>query len=303
MKRLALALALALVAGCGRHAPKSAIAKGLSEVDDVKVDPDHVYWRGHDAVLRANKDGGDLHSILQAELTDFLVDGVAIYFTVERAGVVASLKLEGNALQQTVASKLDNPGRIAGDFVFLYVCNRDASGSVVKIPKTGGAPQVLADKQTEPQAIGVDDTFVYWGTSNGQISRVPKAGGTPQRLDADTSVVTDLSVDDEKVYWVSHFGPSTKVYAMPKAGGPKKELAAFDGDAPRLAQLGGLLFVSYEAGGKVHVASVKVDGSDKPKELGGFHGGSGGIAADPTSVFLGVRDPKGDDGWVIRLPR
>ena len=46
-----------------------------------------------------------------------------------------------------------------------------------------------------------------------------------------------------------------------------------------------------------------VDGSQKPKSVGGARGDSGGIAVDATHVFIGVPDPKGDDGWIVRLPR
>ena len=101
---LALASAIAL-AGCGRRAPATAIVKGLSEVQAVHTDAEHVYWRGHNAVLRANKDGSDARSIMQAELTDFTVDTSAIYFTVEKAGVVAAVPVDGG-MERTIVNKL-----------------------------------------------------------------------------------------------------------------------------------------------------------------------------------------------------
>jgi Domain of unknown function (DUF5050) len=302
LKAVAAAAVVLSLVGCGRRAPATTIVKGLSDVSAVHLDGEHVYWRGHNAVLRANKDGTDTRSMLQAELTDFYVDTSAIYFTSETAGVVATVPLAGG-MEQTLANKQAKPGRITGDFVFLYVCNRDASGSVVKIAKSGGAPQILADKLSEPQAIAVDTASVFFGTSNGSVMRVAKAGGTVQKIDADTSVVTDVAVDDSDVYWVSHFGPAIKVLKAPKAGGPRTELAAFEGDGPRMALLGGFLFVSYEVGGKVEAAKVTVDKSAPPKPLGGARGNSVGIAVDAVHVFLGVADPKGEDGWIVRLPR
>jgi hypothetical protein len=297
-------VALIALAGCGRRAPVNAIVKGLSEVSAVHLDAEHVYWRGHNAVLRANKDGSDMHSMMQAELTDFVVDTVAIYYTVEGAGVVVSIPLELGGLQRTLANKQAKPGRIALDFVYLYVCNRDAEGSVVKIPKSGGAAEVLADKLPEPQAIALDETTVFFGTSNGQLWRVPKAGRSAAvRLDNDTSVVTDVAVDDGAVYWISNFGPAVKVFKMPKSGGERVELAAFEGESPRLALLGKSAYASYEHDGKVLIEKIDLDGKEKPKSFGGAHGNSGGIGLDASHVFLGVPDPKGDDGWIVRLAR
>ncbi len=300
---LGLASVLAL-AGCGRRAPATVIVKGLSEVASVHLDAEHVYWRGHNAVLRANKDGTDARSMMQAELTDFIVDTSSIYFTVASSGVIAAMPLEGGGLERTIANKQPKPGRIALDFVFLYVCNRDLSGSVVKVPKSGGAAEILADKMSEPQAIAVDETSVFFGTSNGQVWKVAKGGkATPQRLDADTSVVTDVAVDDTDVYWISNFGPNIKVYKMPKNGGARTELGAFEGESARLVLIGGTLFASFEADRKVEVMKILVDGKTKPKSMGGARGNSGGIGVDATHVFIGVPDPKGDDGWIVRLPR
>ena len=145
---------------------------------------------------------------------------------------------------------------------------------------------------------------VYFGTSNGQVWKVAKGGkATPQRLDADTSVVTDVAVDDTDVYWISNFGPNIKVYKMPKNGGARAELGAFEGENARLVLIGGTLFASFEADRKVEVMKMLVDGSQKPKSVGGARGDSGGIGVDATHVFIGVADPKGDDGWIVRLPR
>ena len=48
-------------------------------------------------------------------------------------------------------------------------------GRIMRIPKGGGAKEVLADKQAGAYGVAVDatDGFVYWTTTAG-IKRIPK---------------------------------------------------------------------------------------------------------------------------------
>ncbi|HEY4119962.1 MAG TPA: DUF5050 domain-containing protein [Byssovorax sp.] len=306
LSRVSAAIAVAALAlassACGRRAPANAIVKGLTEIEHVHLGGDQVYWRGHDAILRANKDGSDTRSIVQVELSDFAVDTVAIYYSSETGGSVSSVPLAGG-MQTALATKLGKPSRMAQDFVFLYVCNREAEGSILKVPKGGGSVKVLAEKQSQPEAITVDEKSVYFGTNNGQIMKVSKSGGAPARLDAETAVVTDIAVDDAAVYWTLSFGPTTRVVRIGKEGDKKADLAKFDGESPRLAVSGAFVFVSAEIDGHVVVQKVRVDGKGQLEKVGSARGENAGLAADATHVFSGVRDPKGEDGWIVKLPR
>jgi hypothetical protein len=112
------------------------------------------------------------------------------------------------------------------------------------VPFAGGPPRVLAKGNTPLESAGVDawipdldldDGFLYWETltwgKDGQdltVARVPRSGGAAQPL-ADLGVSQDALmslkiVGDDLVLT----GDGGKAYAMPKAGGPTRALAAQD---------------------------------------------------------------------------
>jgi hypothetical protein len=59
------------------------------------------------------------------------------------------------------------------DATYLYFADKPASGGLLlKIPKLGGAPAIIA--REEVTALAVDDTAIYWATPNGYIRRLLK---------------------------------------------------------------------------------------------------------------------------------
>ncbi len=92
---------------------------------------------------------------------------------------------------------------IAVDDTDVYWSGSDV-GLVQKVSKMGGAPVTLA-MPVGARGLALDDAFVYWASDAG-IGRVPKAGGAPQMLGAATGYPWFIAVDDTTAYWTDHMG-------------------------------------------------------------------------------------------------
>jgi hypothetical protein len=63
---------------------------------------------------------------------------------------------------------------IAIDSMSVYWTNYH-SGTIMKVPRDGGAATTLAAGQCRPSGIAVDGTSVYWtNQADGTIARLPK---------------------------------------------------------------------------------------------------------------------------------
>jgi len=72
--------------------------------------------------------------------------------------------------------------------------------------------------------VALDATFVYVGGTAFDVGRVPKSGGTPVSLSQkQTSKASRVAVDDHRVYWTEHF--SGDLHSVPKSGGAQQEYA------------------------------------------------------------------------------
>ena len=128
------------------------------------------------------------------------LDRDRVYFTEYLAGTVRAASREGGELV-TLAEGIARPWDLALDEDFVYCASAGSyaagsageylrDGSVLRIPKAGGEPLVLAAEQDYPLRVAVDDTFVYWlnhtsprtADDVGSVARVPKAGGTIEVL-------------------------------------------------------------------------------------------------------------------------
>ena len=83
-----------------------------------------------------------------------------------------------------------------------------SSGTVMKVPLTGGMPTTIASGQSDPVAVGVDATSVYWVNSgDGTVMSAPLAGlpdgSSPTILASGQSDPRGLAVDATSVYWTS----------------------------------------------------------------------------------------------------
>jgi len=80
------------------------------------------------------------------------------------------------------------------------------SGTVMKIPVSGGAPTTLATAPNGAQSsiadLAIDATNVYWTAGNdGTVTKVPIIGGPAVILAENENAATGIAVDGSNVYW------------------------------------------------------------------------------------------------------
>ncbi|MBL8606839.1 MAG: hypothetical protein JNL38_05945 [Myxococcales bacterium] len=148
------------------------VATGMSRPDAIVGDADHVYW-----INRGTPAGGD---------------GSA-----PSDGAIMRLAKSGGE-PVALASNLPTPNGLAlhGGRLFWT----DADGRVSSIGVGGEGQTTLATREIAPGPIAADAASVYWGTSD--LRSVARGGG-PVVTAFDTNLPVTLALDDTRVYWAS----------------------------------------------------------------------------------------------------
>lgn len=123
------------------------------------------------------------------------------------------------------------------DSAYVSTPKTDATGGkILRMPKKGGAPVVLATKlPDEPTGLAVDATHVYlcavtWSNERaGIVARIPKAGGALEVLAKDQPAPRRVFLDADSVFVLSgRSGRPGSVLRVPKAGGDVTAVASDD---------------------------------------------------------------------------
>jgi hypothetical protein len=127
-------------------------------------------------------------------------------------------------------------------------------------------PVTLVGGQTNPGAIALDSTYVYWvdDTDAGSLMRIPKANGHPTTLAQGLDHPYALAVDSTSVYFTTY----AQLLKVPIAGGTPTVLATETANAVALS------------GSTLVVGSADIQAFD--------------LAGDPTIILLGTgqNDPR-----------
>jgi len=201
------------------------IANGVVFVAQLAADATHVYWvsvgtvnvrsgqvLSDGKVERVRKDGSSRETLangLSAPLS-LVVDDASVYFA--EAGVAVgntSSGLRRVAKGGGLVVHVNDDYFIAymtpaGDDLVFYGGN-DETGGIMRMPKTGGAAQLLAFEEFVESAPRVTDRYVYYLTfppsaETDSLMRVPLAGGTPELIRFADSAEGEFEVDECGVY-------------------------------------------------------------------------------------------------------
>jgi hypothetical protein len=173
---------------------RTGIARSLA------IDGGKIYWaetaipdhQGSDSVYisadQVKQDGGLLNAVTAgvqyfARISVSSSDGTGVKELARFNGAPSRLMLDdttiyvlsfGEWTTRTDDDKLDS-----------------TKGSLVKLPRTGGVPMVLADHLKKPKDLTLDTVSAFW-TSDGVTWRIAKTGGEPERsASAPTRSYTD----------------------------------------------------------------------------------------------------------------
>lgn len=223
-------------------------ALGERDPRDILLDATHVYWTDNRdrTVRRQAKASGVAETVFDVAAGDGEPWGIAqfadkLYVTTYAVGGniyehpktpsfvpdagdaggdagasdAASDGGDGGSGKRPIAIAQDTALAVAADATNVYWTVKN-TGFVLQIPRTGsGSPLVLADKQSAPLGVAIDDKYVYWCSNGGegQLRRI-KIGGDPagSTLLADKQTGCSYVVTDGTfVYWTAE-GPGTTFF-------------------------------------------------------------------------------------------
>jgi sugar lactone lactonase YvrE len=191
-------------------------------------------------------------------------DATAVYWTTYDGGTTGLIRTAGLGARGTGTTLIGgqvSPDGLALDATNVYWTTHTATGTVMQMPKAGGAAVALADTQANPHSIAVAGGFVYWtnqgnGTVNtGSVQRVAVTGGTITTLADKLPFPVTLVVDASYVYWTDTAAGA--VMRVPIAGGPAAPVAIGEQSPNGLAISSACAYFTDHADGNVGTGSIR----------------------------------------------
>jgi hypothetical protein len=219
----------------------------------IAVDESSVYWTvggntyGDGKVRRIAKAGGVVETLATGLKLpqDVAVDATTVFWIETGSGADGSLQSREKAggPPKVLVGGLKNPSALALDNDYAYVAEFEC-GSISRVPKAGGAPQVVTTA-CDAASLMVSGSSVFWvgggvgtatlpagaaaflvpvtqpGVRGASIHHVTTAGTVLPPLATKESGPTAVAVDAERVYWVS----DGWLRAVPRGGGTPTSVA------------------------------------------------------------------------------
>jgi len=212
------------VAKDGGAGPPITLASHRSPTGDVAIDETSVYWTEGSTIMKVAKTGGAPIEVAsnQDNPADLSSDGGALYWTNWGGALGSVMKTipDGSSAARLFESEhVRTLATDAGSVYTSFARQQDQNiAMLVRIPKQGGAPIVLAATANRPptlaegilspNGIAVDAANVYWSLgSPGTITRLSKSGGSPTLLVSGLAQPNRVVSDGVSLYWTNRGSP------------------------------------------------------------------------------------------------
>jgi hypothetical protein len=171
-------------------------------------------WANHGAdgsVLKVPVGGGTATTLAHSQTgpDDLIVDADSVYWTTsDTAGKVRQVPIGGGTTATLVAAHgLSGRLAIVADTIFYCTYDdADTIGTLMKVPRAGGTPTVLATGH--PADIAADATHVYFtdyasaNYTQGTVMKVATDGGAVTVLALGQNAPGRIAVDRTSLYWI-----------------------------------------------------------------------------------------------------
>jgi hypothetical protein len=166
-------------------------------VGDIAVDATNVYWTSGDrAVMKTPITGGTAVKLAESDqyVQAIAVDESSVYWSTlpsaeDEASVLMKVSVNGGVALRLGEFAAPGANALAVDDENVYL---HAESSIVRLPKAGGSPVLLASKTERVVSLVVDETHVYW-TSLGRPTDPVGVAGSVNKVSIDGGAVTTLA--------------------------------------------------------------------------------------------------------------
>lgn len=146
------------------------------------IDATNVYWSTSAGIFAESLAGGPPTTLTPGAAAALAVDATNIYYvtaTSNGSGVVAFVPIAGGTPTTLASGRTGSLVAVAVDAQNVYWIEGEgtiAQGAVAAVPKSGGMVSVLAPGLSDPSAIAVDDSGIYFNNpaGGGNIEKIAK---------------------------------------------------------------------------------------------------------------------------------
>jgi hypothetical protein len=234
-----------------------------------------VYWSQNEYSTGATQgtiyavpiDGGTPATIaaIAGSATTVATDDTSVYWAASVAGTTCTTSSCENLLEAplaggaavTLSTSAHAPTSFAFDGSNVYWGNGD--GFLLRMPKTGGTPTVLADyATTSVVGVGLVGSTLYWGASGGDVYETPVSGGASKPLEVALSAMRGAAFTTDGLAWGvdGYSGQSeTGTVAVTSLGGTTTTLWSSASEAPvAIAAHGTTVVFATSSGAVIKIA-------------------------------------------------
>lgn len=240
-------------AGAGEGARSSwvrsaRLAQKLDHPLGIAVDGDYVYVatggfkNADNAILRVPAAGGAVEKLVKLEQIvsgELIVDGDYVYFTSQWGNLVLRVPKAGGMV--TMIAEAPAPLCLASDATHIYFVTFSTdpdSGTLQRVAKAGGPPEVLLRGHPGMDQLVVDEQAVYFRSNLG-LWKIGKSGGQAEQLlqNGEHKNLGRLVGDAAYLYFFyeSKTQGRYEVARLPKAGGSPQVIGPIAVSTGRLA--------------------------------------------------------------------